>query len=97
MPSCYFHTAPEPLKMTQLPSAPWKAVATDFLGPFPTGEYLLVVIAEFSRFPEVEVLTTVSAKAVLSKLDAIVSRQGIPEVLKSDNGPLFNGTEFETY
>ncbi len=79
--------------MTHLPSAPWKEVATDFLGLFPTGEYLLVVIDEFSRFPEVEVLTTVSAKAVLPKLDAIFSRQGIPEVLKSDNGSPFNGTE----
>ena len=81
------HPPPEPLKMTQLPSAPWKEVAMDFLGPFPTGEYLLVVIDAFSRFPEVEVPTTVSAKAVLPKLDAIFSRQGFPEVLKSDNGP----------
>jgi transposase InsO family protein len=91
------HPPPDPLHMTHLPSAPWKEVATDFLGPFPTGEYLLVVIDEFSRFPEVEVLTTVSAKAVLPKLDAIFSRQGIPDVLKSDNGPPFNGTEFESY
>ena len=91
------HPPPEPLKMTQLPSAPWKEVAMDFLGPFPTGEYLLVVIDAFSRFPEVEVLTTVSAKAVLPKLDAIFSRQGFPEVLKSDNGPPFNGAEFESY
>jgi hypothetical protein len=30
-------------------------------------------------------------------LDAIFSRQGLPEVLKSDNGPTFNGAEFEPY
>ena len=41
------HPPPEPLKMTQLPSGPWKEVAMDFLGPFPTGEYLLVVIDAF--------------------------------------------------
>ena len=69
----------------------------DFLGPFPTDEYFQVVIDEFSRFPEVELFTTVSAKAVLPKLDAIFSRQGIPEVLKSDNSPSFNGAEFESY
>ena len=45
------HPPPEPLKITHLPRAPWKEVAMDFLGPFPTGEYLLVVIDEFSRFP----------------------------------------------
>jgi hypothetical protein len=91
------HPPPEPLKMTQLPTAPWKEVAMDFLGPFPTGEYLVVVIDALSRFPEVDVLTTVSANAVLPKLDAIFSRQGFPEVLKSDNGPPFNGAEFEFY
>ncbi|CAB4043006.1 Transposon Ty3-G Gag-Pol poly [Paramuricea clavata] len=91
------HPPPEPLKMTQLPSEPWKEVAMDFLGPFPTGEYFLVVIDAFSRFPEVEVLTTVFAKAVLPKLNAIFSRQGLPEVLKSDNGPPFNAPEFESY
>jgi hypothetical protein len=41
------HPPPEPLKITQLPSAPWKEVAMDFLGLFPTGEYLLVVIDAF--------------------------------------------------
>ena len=48
-------------------------------------------------FREVEVLTTASSKAALPKLDATFSRQGIPEVLKSDNGPSFNGAEFESY
>nr|XP_058973198.1 uncharacterized protein K02A2.6-like [Pocillopora verrucosa] len=43
----------EPLKMTQLPNAPWKELAMDFLGPLPSGEYLMVVIDEYSRFPEV--------------------------------------------
>ena len=47
--------------MTPLPKAPWKQVATDFVGPFPTGEYLLVIIDEFSPFLDVEILTTISA------------------------------------
>ena len=89
------HSPPEPLKMTPLPKAPWKQVARDFLGPFPTGEYLLVVIDEFSRFPEVEIFTTISARAVIPRLDAIFARQVIPENLKSDNGPPFQGQEFK--
>ena len=68
---------PEPLKMTPLPKAPWKEVAVDFLGPLPSGEYLLVIIDEYSRFPEVEALHSTSAKAVIPKLDSIFSRQGI--------------------
>ena len=88
---------PEPLKMTPLPSAPWKEVAIDFVGPFPTGDYIMVVIDEYSRFPEVETLTSTSARAVIPKLDAIFARQGIPEVLKSDNGPPFFGHEFRKF
>ena len=38
----------------------------------------MVVIDEFSRFLEVELLTSTSAKAVIPKLDAIFARQGVP-------------------
>lgn len=87
----------EPLRMTSLPSGPWREVAVDFAGPFPSGDYIMVVTDEFSRFPEVEILTSTSAKVVIPKLDAIFSRQGIPDVLKSDNGPPFNGHEFKNF
>ena len=73
--------------MTKLHSAPWKEVAVDFAGPFPSGDYIMVVVDEFIRFPEVELLTSTTAKTVVPKLDAIVSRQGVPYILKSGNGP----------
>ena len=88
---------PEPLQPSPLPEKAWTNVAVDFVGPFLTGEYLLVMIDEYSRYPEVEILTTTSAKATISKLDAIFSRQDIPETLKSDNGPPFNGDEFANF
>jgi len=90
-------SCPEPLKMMQLTRGRWKEVAIDFTGPFPSGDYLLVVIDEYSRFPEVEIVTSTSARAVIPKLNAIFSRQGIPDVLKSDNGPPFNGHEFSNF
>lgn len=89
--------SPEPLNMTPLPKAPWKEVAVDFVGPFPSGELLLVAIDEYSRFPEVEILHSTTAKAVIPKLDSIFSRQGIPDVVKSDNGPPFNSCEFANF
>ena len=33
-----------PLQMSQLPDYPWQKVSCDFTGPFPTGEYALVII-----------------------------------------------------
>ena len=87
----------EPLNMTPLPKAPWKEIAVDFVGPFPSGELLLVLIDEYSRFPEVEIVHSTSAMATIPKLDGIFSRQGIPDVVKSDNGPPFNSDEFANF
>ena len=81
--------------MTPVPKAPWKELAIDFLGPLPSGDYLIVVIDEYSRFPEIEIVTSNSARSTIPKLDAIFARQGTPDVLKSDNGLPFNGEEFK--
>jgi transposase InsO family protein len=86
-----------PLKMSPMPKEPWREVAVDFCGPFKTGEYLMVVMDEYSRFPEVEILHSTSAKATIPKLDAIFARQGIPIVVKTDNGPPFNSADFAAW
>ena len=72
-------------------------VAGDFVGPFPPGEQLLVVIDEFSRFPEVEIINSTSAKTDIPKLDIIFSRQSVPCVLKTNIGPPFNSSEFKQF
>ena len=59
--------------------------------------YIMVVTDEFSRFLEVQILTSTSTRAVIPKLHAIFARQGIPDVLKSDNGPPFNSHEFKSF
>ena len=87
----------EPLKTNPLPEGPWQEVSADFLGPLPTGEYLLVIIDEYSQFPEVEMVTSTSSKTILPALDAIFARQGIPITLKTDNGPPFNSHEFAEF
>ena len=46
----------EPLKMTTMPPKPWQVIHGDFCGPFPSGDYLLVLMDEHSRFPEVEII-----------------------------------------
>ena len=83
--------------MSKRPDAPWKEIAADFVGPFPSGELSLFVIDEFSRSPEVEIINSTSAKTVIPKLDSIFSRQGVPCVLKTDNGSPFNSSGFEQF
>ena len=88
---------PTPLKMNDLPPKPWRTIHLDFCGPFPTGEYVLVAIDAYSRFPEVEVIHSTSAKATILELERIFSTHGLPQIIKSDNGPPFTSTEFKTY
>lgn len=88
--------AREPLKMSPLPEAPWSEVSTDF-GHLENGEYLLVVTDEYSRYVVVEIITSTAARVVIPKLDKIFSEFGIPKILKSDNGPPFNSSEFRAF
>ena len=87
----------EPLTMTRMPKGPWEIVHLDLYGPLPSGEYLLVVIDRYSRFPEVEIVRSTKASTVIPKLDKIFAVHGIPSVIKSDNGPPFNGDEYKKY
>ena len=87
----------EPLTMTELPESSWSQVAIDFKGPLPNGDYYLVVYDMYSRYPEVEVLKSTSASETIPKLDAIFARQGIPKMVRTDNGPPFNSHEFADY
>ncbi|KAL9988412.1 hypothetical protein ACROYT_G002850 [Oculina patagonica] len=59
----------EPLQMTPLPNGPWEQVSIDFCEV--AGQYALVVIDDYSRFPEIEIVHSTSAKAVIPKLDLL--------------------------
>ena len=66
----------------------------DFYGPSENGNELMVVVDEFSRMPVVEEIKSTAAEFVLPKLEVLFSFVGIPKVLKTDNGPPFNGHKF---
>ncbi|XP_060595117.1 uncharacterized protein K02A2.6-like [Ruditapes philippinarum] len=91
------HNKREPICPTVLPSSPWSELAVDFSGPYPSGQYILVVVDEHSRYPEVEIVHSTSAKVVIPRLQGIFARQGFPKVLKSDNGPPFQSQEFADF
>ena len=51
--------SPQPMEITPTLDTPWESVAIDFYGPIPqTGEYLLVVVDTYSKFPEVEIVNS---------------------------------------
>lgn len=85
----------EPLQMSVLPDNPFDEVSVDFAHV--NGETLLLVIDDYSRFPFVEPVSSTSANAVIPKLDQLFATFGTPRVVKSDNGPPFNGEEFAKF
>ena len=76
---------------------PWQYVAMDFKGPVGNQFYFLLIIDEYSHFPVVEIVTTAAADKVIPLLDKVFSTHGIPETVKSDNGPPLNGEDMRIY
>lgn len=87
----------EPLRMSELPSGPWLNISADFCGPLENGDYLLVLIDEYSRYPIVEIVRSTSANTVIPVLDKIVSMFAIPKVIKTDNGSPFQSKAFADF
>ena len=87
----------EPISSTTLPSSEWTQLSADFAGPLPSGEYLLVIIDDFSSFPVVEILHSTTARAVIPALDRIFALLGKPETLKTDNGPPWNSQDLDKF
>jgi transposase InsO family protein len=85
------------MKRTVLPKAPWQDLAADLLGPMPGGEYLFVVVDYYSRYFEVDILKSILSRNIIDCLDRIFAMHGIPESLKTDNGPQFISSEFKDY
>ncbi|GJQ75125.1 hypothetical protein Trydic_g9734 [Trypoxylus dichotomus] len=70
----------------------WEKVAFD-LFTLDGSDYLLGV-DYYSKFVEVSKLNITTAKEVIDQMKSIFSRQGIPKLVVSDNGPQFNCRDF---
>ena len=86
----------ESCQASDLPSSPWEIVAIDFYS-VENGSQLLLIIDEYSRYAIVREVNSTSAENVLPILHDVFSMFGIPAILKSDNGPPFNGVEYEHF
>ena len=88
---------PESIRTTTLLTGPWRDLAVDLMGPLPSGKSILVVVNYYSRYYEADVLKSTTAPKIISSLEEIFSRHGLPESLTSDNGPQFISAEFAEY
>ena len=90
----------EPLQMTPLPNEPWETVAADIFGPLPNGDKILVAKCLRSKWPEVKIFSrsqSMNANGVISAMEAMFASHGIPDVIRTDNGPPFNSKCFREF
>ena len=91
------HTPLLPLKPNLLPERPWQNLHVDFKGP--TGEkyYLHVVIDQYCKYPEVDIVSSTSFSKLEPCLDRTMTTHGIPEQLTTDNGSPYFSDEMARY
>jgi transposase InsO family protein len=88
---------PEPLQRSELPTEPWEDIAIDFMGPLPSGHYLLVTVDYYSRYYEVDIMKSITAAKTIERLKVIFARFGLPSSIRCDNGPQFISEEFKEF
>lgn len=60
-------------------------------------DHYLLLVDYLSRYPEVIKLSTTTSAAVVNMMKSIFAHHGIPEVVRSDNGPQFSAEEFAKF
>lgn len=85
----------EPLNCSKIPVLPWQCIGCDLFTL--DGRDYLVTCDYYSRWIEVDHLTSTTSAAVITKLKHHFSREGIPLEVRSDNGPQFSSEEFQRF
>ena len=78
----------EPLISHEIPSRPWKKLATDIFTL--DGKDYLCTVDYYSGYFEVDSLSSKTGKVIISKLIKQFATHGIPNEVVSDNGPPWN-------
>jgi len=74
---------------------PWQVVGTNFF-ELDRKRYL-VVVDYFSCYPEIVKMNSTISACTIAALKNIFARYGIPEVVRSDNGPQYSSQEFAAF
>lgn len=86
------------LGLRHIPEQPWEDLSVDWLGPIEDEcgdmKHILVVIDNFSKWPEIEITNKCDSKEVVRFLEKLFLREGIPRNILSDNGPQFSSDNF---
>lgn len=96
--TCLKHQAKqpkEPMTIREIPDELWQKVGTDLF--YLDGKNYLLVIDYLSNYPEMALLSNMSAACVIKHMKSIFARHGIPQIVYSDNGPSYSCKEFQDF
>ena len=88
------HTPPVPLKPSLLPDRRWQKLDEDFKVPIECITYMSLIIEQYSKFPEVHLVTSTSFKKLKPVLDHVFATHG---TVTTDNGPPYPSYKMEKY
>ena len=99
-PTCQRHHPQEPrqpLQPTPAPECPWQHIGADFF-TFDGFEYL-VIVDYYTKMPFIRKIppSQCNAAKTISVLKELFSEHGIPETIRSDNGPQFASHQFAEF
>ena len=86
----------EPMIEMELPTRPWQIIGTDL---FELNSQTYLAVADyFSKFPIVKRMPEhCTSRAVINALKEIFAEYGIPDTVRSDNGPQYSCELFATF
>jgi transposase InsO family protein len=90
-------TSPAPMTVRETPTAAWQHCSADFKGPIGGQFYCHVLIDNYSRWPEVEIVNSTSLEDLKPALDRSLDLFGIPLSVTHDNGPCYNSLGWRQY
>ena len=86
----------EPLEPHDIPSRPWKYLASDLFEI--NGQQYLLTVDRYTKYPLVdEMPSPVTSKAVADKIKGYTSLFGRPDEIMTDNGPQYTGQAFQNF
>lgn len=81
--------------ISSVPDRPWQVIGTDICDvkkrPYP------IVVDYFSKFIEVNYFASLASSGTIHVLKSLFVRHGIPEVVRSDNGPQYDSAKFAKF
>ena len=86
-----------PMNVSEVPTRNWHKTSMDFTSRLPNGKYIFVLKCDRSRYLLFKFSNRLTTSAVIHMLTEVFETFGVPDTIKSDNGPAFISASFAAF